>query len=317
MRANAMSRFPMTSPSAASSSPSTIEQCIVDRTSMPPNEPDNLMSPSDTSAHTQFEHRTWSEMHGTYDAHFGRITAQAADALLSAAGVTTGVRLLEVACGTGNISHTATEAGANVIGLDFVDGMVAEARRLHPGIEFRSGDAQDLPFDSETFDAVVCNFGVHHFSEPLDALREAYRVLKSGGLYAFTIWSPPSSVDVNFRQIIREAVDRYADVQDALPPGPPESQFASADNCARTLEGLGFTEVSTREIPLIGTWSRPEQVLDTIYNAMARSKTLIDAQSASAKRSIESAIVDKARQFVQSGTVSIPMPAMLTRARKA
>lgn len=283
---------------------------------MSANKPDNRETATGMDAHAQFEHRTWGEMHETYDSHFGRITVQAADDLLSAAGVKKGIGVLEVACGTGNISRAATEAGAVVIGIDFVDGMLSEARRLHPGIDFRPGDAQALPFEDGTFDAVVCNFGVHHFSEPLVALGEAHRVLKSGGRYAFTVWSPPSDVKVNFRQIIREAVNEYADVQDALPPGPSESHFASPENCARTLEGVGFRDVSTIEIPLLAAWQRPEQVLDTIYNAMARSKTLIDAQSASAKKNIESAIVERARQFEQSGTVRIPMPAMLTRARK-
>ncbi len=274
-------------------------------------------NPSGMDAHAQFEHRTWSEMHETYDSHFGRITIQAAAALLSAAGVTRGTHLLEVACGTGNISRAATEAGAVAIGVDFVDGMLIQARRLHPGIDFRSGDAQALPFEDEIFDAVVCNFGIHHFSDPLVALGEAHRVLKSGGRYAFTVWSPPSDVKVNFRQIIREAVNKYADVEDALPPGPSESHFASPENCTRTLQGVGFRDVSTTEIPLLGSWPRPREVLDTIYNAMARSKTLIDAQSTSAKKNIESAIVERARQFERSGTVSIPMPAMLTCARKA
>lgn len=284
---------------------------------MSENKSNHGVSPTGMDAHARFEHRTWAEMHDTYDSHFGRITAQAADALLSAAGVTRGTRLLDVACGTGNISRAATEVGALAIGVDFVDGMLSEARRLHPGIDFRSGDAQALPFEDETFDVVVCNFGVHHFSEPLVALGEAHRVLRSGGRYAFTVWSPPSDVKVNFRQIIREAVDEYADVEDALPPGPSETHFASPENCTRTLEGVGFRDVSTTEIPLVGSWPEPEQVLNTIYNAMARSKKLIDAQSGPAKKNIESVIVERARRFEQSGTVSIPMPAMLTRARKA
>ena len=132
---------------------------------------------SNSSAHEEFERRTWGEMPDTYDSYFGRITAQAADALLSAVEVAGGTQLLEVACGTGNISNAASKAGAEVVGIDFVDGMVAEAKKLHSNIEFRVGDAQSLPFDDYTFDVVVCNFGVHHFSVPLRAIMEAYRVI--------------------------------------------------------------------------------------------------------------------------------------------
>jgi hypothetical protein len=141
--------------------------------------------------------------------------------------------------------------------------------------------------------------------------------MRTGGRYAFTVWSPPSNVNLNFRQIIREAVDKYADVKDALPPGPPESYFASPENCLKTLDNVGFTDISTSEIPLVGRWSRPEEVLGTIYHAMIRSKTLIEAQSASAGENIEAEIVERARDLSKTGTVEIPMPAMLTRAAKA
>jgi ubiquinone/menaquinone biosynthesis C-methylase UbiE len=271
---------------------------------------------SGASAHEEFERRSWGEMPDTYDSYFGRITAQAADALLSAVEIKRGARLLEVACGTGKISSSASKAGAEVIGIDFVDGMVAKAKHLHPSIDFRIGDAQALEFDDDTFDAVVCNFAVHHFAEPLRALNEAYRVIRTGGCYAFTVWSPPSDVNVNFRQIIREAVHKHADVKDALPPGPAESYFASPENCLNVLESVGFADISTSEIPLVGRWTRPEEVLGTIYHAMIRSKTLIEAQSASAKQNIEAEIVDRARELSGSGTVEIPMPAMLTRATK-
>lgn len=271
----------------------------------------------DAKAHEEFERRTWGKMPLTYDSHFGRITVQAADALLSAVEITRGTKLLEVACGTGQVSKVASSLGAAVIGIDFVEAMVAEAKNLHPAIEFRVADAQVLPFDDGAFDAVICNFGVHHFSDPLRAIREAYRVIKAGGRYAFTVWSPPSEVNLNFRQIIREAVDQHADAMDALPPGPPESFFASAENCLSTLDAVGFTEISSTEIPLVGSWSHPEQVLDTIYHAMARSKTLIEAQSPSARRKIEVEIVGRAKYFSKAGAVEIPMPALLTRARKA
>jgi ubiquinone/menaquinone biosynthesis C-methylase UbiE len=169
---------------------------------------DTRKGASDMDAHEEFERCAWGEMSGAYEANFGRITVQASDALLSAANVKSGTALLEVACGTGNISNVARKAGAEVIGIDFVHGMITEAKRLHPHIDFRVGDAQALPFDDNTFDAVVCNFGVHHFSDPLRALNEAFRVLKVGGEYAFTVWSPPNDVSINFRQIIREAVTR-------------------------------------------------------------------------------------------------------------
>jgi len=66
-----------------------------------------------------------------------------------------GERILDVAAGTGTSSAPMAKAGALVTALDFSEGMIAEGRRRYPEIEFVHGDAQDLPFDDETFDAVV------------------------------------------------------------------------------------------------------------------------------------------------------------------
>src|SRR5207247_2111000 len=75
-----------------------------------------------------------------------------------------GVRLLDVACGPGFITAAAAARGADPIGLDFSPAMIALARRLHPSIAFRDGDAEALPFDDRSFDAVVMNFGLLHLA---------------------------------------------------------------------------------------------------------------------------------------------------------
>ncbi len=268
----------------------------------------------DAEAYRAFELATWASLPENYQEHFGVITAQAADPLLDALEVGPGTRLLEVACGTGHLACVAAERGAAAVGMDFVPGMVAEARRRHPGVEFREGDAEALPFADASFDAVVCSFGLHHFGRPQNALAEAYRVLVPGGRYGFTVWFPHDAGKVNLRQIFQLAIREHGDLHGLLPSAPPE--FGSLEECERALLAVGFTDAIAVEVPIVGRWTRQDQVLETLYKGMGRTKALLEAQGVEARAKIENAILDRVGEFDKDGVIEIPNPAMLAHAVK-
>src|SRR5947207_422982 len=141
-------------------------------------------------AFRDFEHAGWQSAAEHYADTFGGLTVQAADPLLDAVGAGPGCRLLDVASGPGFIAEAAAARSAYVVGLDFSPAMVAEAKRRNPAIEFQEGDAERLPFDAASFDAVVMNFGLLHLARPDAAIAEAQRVLRPGGRYAYTVWAP-------------------------------------------------------------------------------------------------------------------------------
>jgi SAM-dependent methyltransferase len=127
-----------------------------------------------------------------YDAFFvPALFGEWAGPLCAAAGVTSGDRVLDVACGTGATTRVAAEiagGGGAVTGLDRNPGMLAVARANGPGIDWAEGLAEDLPFPDGAFERVLCQFGLMFFDDRKAALQQMARVLKPGGRMAVSVW---------------------------------------------------------------------------------------------------------------------------------
>jgi ubiquinone/menaquinone biosynthesis C-methylase UbiE len=101
--------------------------------------------------------------------------------------------LLETAAGTGRVTRALAEAAdprATIIATDLNEPMLARAAEMirASNIEWRQADAQSLAFDTDSFDAVVCQFGVMFFPDKAAGFAEARRVLKPGGRFVFSVW---------------------------------------------------------------------------------------------------------------------------------
>jgi len=101
-----------------------------------------------------------------------------------------GASVLDVGCGVGRVSHRLAERGFDVTGIDVSEPMVEAARSLFPDVEFRVADVVDTDFPSAAFDyAMFSYFGldyVHPGGRRIAALRELHRLLKPGGILAFS-----------------------------------------------------------------------------------------------------------------------------------
>lgn len=98
---------------------------------------------------------------------------------------------LDVATGAGHTALTFAPHVAHVIATDLTDSMVAKAAQLAAdrgltNVETRQADAEQLPFDDNSFDLVTCRIAMHHFPQPQQAIAEFARVLKPGGVLGFT-----------------------------------------------------------------------------------------------------------------------------------
>ncbi len=118
---------------------------------------------------------------------FGQFTG----AVLDAADVQTGHRVLDVGCGTGAAARAASDAVGPegvVVGVDPNAGMLAVAAAAAPAVDWRSGTAEDLPFEDGTFDRVVSQFAAMFFEDRDRAIEEIGRVLAPGGRAAIATW---------------------------------------------------------------------------------------------------------------------------------
>ena len=104
-----------------------------------------------------------------------------------------GMRILDIAAGTGSSSRPLADAGADVIPLDFSKGMLDAGRKRHPDLAFTQGDALALNFKDNEFDVTTISFGLRNTSDTSKALRESFRVLKPGGRIVVVEFSQPTN----------------------------------------------------------------------------------------------------------------------------
>jgi SAM-dependent methyltransferase len=134
------------------------------------------------------------------------------EAALAALGVGAGTRLLDVGCGAGLALRMAADRGAEVAGLDASEALLAHARRRVPGAPLVHGELEELPFDAAGFDVVTGFNSFQYAAQPVNALREARRVLAPGGRVLLVVWSPPEQC---------EAAAYLGDLGNLMPPPPP------------------------------------------------------------------------------------------------
>jgi demethylmenaquinone methyltransferase/2-methoxy-6-polyprenyl-1,4-benzoquinol methylase len=160
-----------------------------------------------------------------------------------------GDRVLDAACGTGDLAIIAAKAGGTVTGVDFSEPMLARARRKAPELEWVRGDLLKLPFADETFDAATVGFGVRNVSDLARSLAELRRVLRPGGRLAILEITRPRGA---LRWFYSLWFDRVVPVLGrALPGGEaytylPASvrRFPGPDELAAQL--VGFKDVQYR-----------------------------------------------------------------------
>jgi SAM-dependent methyltransferase len=191
------------------------------------------VSSLDVSGFKEGQKAMWTA--GDYPEIAKRIVAVGAE-VARLAGAGPGVELLDVATGAGNVSIPAAEAGARVTGLDLTPKLleVQRARAAAAGLEIElvEGDAEELPFADDSFDAVTSCFGVMFAPRQERAASELVRVARPGGTVVVAAWTPDGVVGRNFR-----TVSSY------MPTPPPElrppTMWGDPDHVRLLFDGTG------------------------------------------------------------------------------
>ena len=264
----------------------------------------------DIEPFTDFERSGWERAAVAYHDHWGELSAQSAIPMLRAARVKAGSCVLDVATGAGYVAAAASGRGAKSTGLDFSQAQVDLARQVFPDIEFVQGDAQNLPFNDETFDAVVMGFGMNHLPEPEKAAHEAWRVLKPGGAFGFTVWASPKAGE-GFG-IVLSAIEKHGVPNPKLPAAPPYFRFADTDEVKGILGPVGFTEISTEITPQFWRHTTTDQVFDAFNEGAVRATAMLNSQPKKVREIIREVVRGEISALADGDEYLIPVPAALS-----
>jgi ubiquinone/menaquinone biosynthesis C-methylase UbiE len=159
--------------------------------------------------------------------------------------------ILETAAGTGVLTRAIAARlpqNARIVATDLNQPMLdrARARQSDARIEWKQADALALPFADQSFDAVVCQFGVMFFPDKAQGYKEAHRVLRPGGHYFFNVWDRISEND--FADTVTQALAAV------FPDDPPRFMartphgYHDAELIREQLSTAGFKNVSVDEV---------------------------------------------------------------------
>jgi len=260
-----------------------------------------------------YERELWAGRAPAYERGFARLTAHTAGALLDAAGVEAGTRVLDVGTGPGVVARAAAARGARVTAVDAEPSMAEAAARNVPGLDVRVAVLPDLPLPDGAFDAVTGNFVINATGDPAATLAELRRVLREDGRLALTCWNYPPSAALG---IAAEAIEAAGVPLPDDIPVPPMRAHSSPDAFAALLAGAGFGGATARLL----SWEHrvdPDQWWEGVYlSRVGTTGVVIGRQDAATVARIKSEF-DRlaARYAVDSGLVALPAVAVLGSGR--
>jgi SAM-dependent methyltransferase len=261
-----------------------------------------------TDAHTIAAWRKWQ-------APLAAFSRGATDAILEAAQLRPGLRVLDLASGVGDpaLSIAAVVApSGRVTATDLGPGMISLAEEIArkkgiANIEFREANAESLPFPDASYDVLTCRFGIMFFPDLAKALRECFRVLKPGGRAAFVAWGKMEQPFFSTTAgILLKHVPSPPPPPD--PDGPSLFMFGQSNRLRYALEAAGFINVHEEARIVPGRWPGSlEEFWQQFSEIAAPFRPLIEQLTPQKKVEAVAEILAALRKFWNGKELSLPL----------
>jgi SAM-dependent methyltransferase len=253
----------------------------------------------------------WRKWH----AEIAAFTRGATEALLEAAQLRPGQRVLELACGVGDPALSIAEEIAptgRVTATDLGPGMMSLAEELArkkglTNIEFREANAESLPFPEGSYDRLTCRFGIMFFPDLSRALRECLRVLKPGGRAVFVAWGKREQPF--FSATAGNVLKRLP-----VPPPPPDPEgpslfmFGERGRLRRALEAAGFSGVHEEDRIVAGRWTASaEEYWEQFTEVAAPFRPLLDQLTPGQLAQAREESLTSVRKFWDGKELNMPL----------
>ena len=227
-----------------------------------------------------------------------------------------GMRVLDVACGTGAVTRLVAPRvlpGGQAVGFDFSPAMLEIARSLEvDGVEWHEGDAASLPFSDSEFDVLLCQQGMQFMPDKPAAAGEMARVLRPGGRAAISCWK--TEAENPLAAAISAAAEAVGWTEAAEGFGTPFS-FGDPDALESLLTGAGFDDVTVSRIERISVWPDVPGWIAEFAEVppLAQSYMSVDED---ARQEFLNGVVDRLERCSRGATHEIPWTASVAVASK-
>lgn len=196
-----------------------------------------------------------------YDRFMGRYSMALAPLMADLAGVTADNRVLDVGCGPGALTAELVRrvGPERVVACDPAPAFVTACRERYPGVDVRSGRAEDLPFDDESADVALAQLVFHFVSDPEAAALELRRVVGPGGRVGVSVWDFEGGM-----QMLRSFWDTALSLDPQAPDELRVMRFGRSGELSALLDAAGFVDVVERPLTVESEYASFDELWSTL-----------------------------------------------------